>query len=161
MSVDRTVRDCEEDGGAPRVIDGDIGCEACPAARLFDDVRRRANWQDVNPAKTDTCWFAGVVESLLAYEMRRKNVDGLSGRILRESSWATCPEQISKPDRHIGRGGVQPRTSGSGLGHGTCSFIVGADEQMAALILAWKERRVLHVERIESALRKKGRVLFV
>ena len=32
---------------------------------------------------------------------------------------------------------------------------------MAALLLAWKERRVLHVERVESALRKKGCVLFV
>ena len=32
---------------------------------------------------------------------------------------------------------------------------------MAALLLARKERRVLHVERVESALRKKGCVLFV
>ncbi len=38
---------------------------------------------------------------------------------------------------------------------------MGADEQMAALLLAWKERRVLHVERVESALCKKGCILFV
>lgn len=66
-----------------------------------------------------------------------------------------------EPDRHIDGGGVQSGASGSGLGHGACSLVVGTDEQMAALLLAWKERRVLHVERIESALRKKGRVLLV
>ena len=71
------------------------------------------------------------------------------------------PEQILEPDRHIGGGGVQSGASGSSLGHGARSFVVGADEQMAALLLAWKERRVLHVERVESALRKKGCVLFV
>jgi hypothetical protein len=38
---------------------------------------------------------------------------------------------------------------------------VGADEQVAALLLAWKESRVLHVERVKSALRKKSCVLFV
>lgn len=74
---------------------------------------------------------------------------------------ATGPEQILEPDRHIGGGGVQSGASGSGLGHGACFFVVGTGEQMAALLLAWKERRVLHVERAECALRKKGCVLFV
>ena len=82
VSVDRTVRGGEEDGGAPRVVDGDIGREARAAARFFDDVRGRVNWQDVNPAETNAGRFAGVVESLLTDEMRRKNVDGLSGRVL-------------------------------------------------------------------------------
>lgn len=161
MGVDRTVRGSEEDGGAPRVVDGDIGLEAAAAARLFDDVRRRVDWQDVNPAETNTGRFAGVVESLLAVELRRKNVDGLSGRVLRGSSWATGLEQILEPDRHIGGGRVQSGASGCGLGLGACSFVVGAGEQMAALFLAWKERRVLHVEWVEGALRKKGCVLFV
>ena len=161
MGVDRTVRRSEEDGGAARVVDGDIGLEAGAAARFFNDVRRRVHRQDVNPSETNAGWFAGMVESLLADEMRRNNVDGLSGRILRGSSWATGPEQILEPDRHIGCGGVQSGASGSGLGHGAWSFVVGAEEQMAALLLVRKERRVLHVERVESALRKQGCVLFV
>ena len=74
---------------------------------------------------------------------------------------ATGPKQISEPDRHIGGGRVQSGASGGGLGHSACSFVVGTDQQMAALLLAWKERRVLHVERAECALRKKGCVLFV
>lgn len=44
VSVDGTVRGSEEDGGAPRVVDGDISLEAGAAACLFDDVRRRINW---------------------------------------------------------------------------------------------------------------------
>jgi hypothetical protein len=82
VSVARTVRGSEEDGGSPRVVDGDIGGEAGASACLFDDVRWRVNWQDVDPTETNTSWFAGVVESLLAEEMRRKNVDILSGRVL-------------------------------------------------------------------------------
>ena len=161
VSVDRTVRRSEEDGGASRVVDGDISLESGATARFFNDVRRRVHWQDVNPSETKTGRFAGTVESLLADEMRGGNVDGLSVRIERKSSCATGPEQILEPDRHIGCSGVKSRASGSGLCHGACSFVVGADEQMAALLLARKERRVLHVERVESALRKQGCVLLV
>src|ERR1700716_2216799 len=46
VSVDRTVRRCEEDCGATRVIDGDVGLETGAAARFFKDVRRRVRWQD-------------------------------------------------------------------------------------------------------------------
>jgi hypothetical protein len=70
-------------------------------------------------------------------------------------------EQILEPDRHIGGRGVQSGASGSGFSHGAGSFVVGADEQTAALLLAWKECRVLHAKRVESALRKKGRILLV
>ena len=78
----RTIRSSNKDGGVPGVVDGDVGLEAGPATRLFDDVRGESTGQDVNPTETNTCWFAGVVESFLADEMRRKNVDGLSGRVL-------------------------------------------------------------------------------
>ena len=81
VSADRTVRRSEEDRGVPRVVDGDIGLKAGATARFLNDVRRRVDWQDVNPSETNTGWFAGMVESLLAYEMRRNNVDVLSVRV--------------------------------------------------------------------------------
>ena len=86
VSFHRTVRRSEEDRGMPRVVDGDIGLEACATARFFNDVRWRVDWQDMNPSETNTGRFAGMVESLLAYEMRGNNVDGLSVRIQRGSS---------------------------------------------------------------------------
>ena len=82
VSVDRTVRGCEEDCGAPRVVDGDIGLETAAAARLFDDVRRRVDRKDVNPSETNAGRFASVVESLLADKMGGKDVDGVSVRVL-------------------------------------------------------------------------------
>ncbi len=82
VSVDRTIRGCEEDGGAPRVVDGDIGRESSAAARFFDDVRRRVDWQDVNPSETDASRFTGMVKPLLTEELGRKNVEILSGGVL-------------------------------------------------------------------------------
>ena len=161
MGVDGTVGGGEEDGDAARVIDGDISFEAGTSTRLFDDVGGIVGWQDVNPAETYTSWVAGVVESLLADETRRRDVDGLRGRVLWGNSRAISPNEVLEPDRHIGRGGVETGTSGCGLGGGAGSFVVCADEQTAALRSSGKECRVVHVEWVESALSKKGRVLLV
>src|ERR1700730_1686839 len=81
IGVAGTIRGGEKDGGAARVTDGDIGFEAGAATRFFDDVRGAVEWQDVNPAETHTGWLAGVVESLFADQIRRKRIDGLSGRV--------------------------------------------------------------------------------
>jgi hypothetical protein len=150
VGVDGTVGGGEKDGGVARVVDGDIGFEAGAAARLFDDVRGIVGGQDVNPAETDAGWFAGVLESLLADEMRRKDVDVLRSRV------APGLEQVLEPDRHIGRGGVEAGASGGGLGEGAGSFIAGADKELAALRSVGEERGVAHVKRVESPLRKKG-----
>lgn len=161
VGVDGTVCGGEEDGGAARLIDGDIGFEAGAPTRLFDDVRRRVNWQDVNPSETDSGRFASVVESLLADETSRKDVDGLRGRVVWGNARATGPDEVLEPDRHIGRGGVEAGAPGGGLGGGAGSFVVRADKQTAALRCIGKERRVVHVEWVESAFSKKGRVLLV
>ena len=77
VGIDGTVGGSEKDGGAARVVDGDIGFETGAAARLFDEVRGVVGGQDLNPAETNAGWFAGVLEPLLADEMRRKDVDVL------------------------------------------------------------------------------------
>ena len=82
MSVDGTVGGGQKDGSVARVVDGDIGFEASPATGLFDPVRGGVDWKDVNPAQTDASGLAGVVESLLTYQIRRKDVDSLSGGVL-------------------------------------------------------------------------------
>jgi hypothetical protein len=82
VSVDRTVGCGQKDGSAARVVDSDIRFEAGSATGLFDDVRGGVDWQDVNPAQADASRFAGVVKSLLADQIRRKNIDGLRGGIL-------------------------------------------------------------------------------
>ena len=115
MSVDRTVGGGQKDGSAARVVDGDISFEACSATSLFDDVRGGVNWQDVNPAQTNVSGLAGVVESLFADQIRRRDVDSLSGGVLCGGCLATCPEHVLEPDRHIGCGGVEAGASGSGL----------------------------------------------
>jgi hypothetical protein len=61
VSVDSTLRVFKEDGGAPRVVEGDIGREAGVAARLLDDLRRQVNWQDVNLSEANASRFTGVV----------------------------------------------------------------------------------------------------
>ena len=152
MSVDGTVGGGQKDGSAAGVVDGDVGFEAGSATGLFDDVRGGVDGQDVNPAETDACGLAGVVESLLADEIRRKDVDGLRGGVLCGDAWAAGPEQVLEPDRHIGCGGVEAGASGGGFGGGAGSLVVGADEQMAALLGVGEEGRVLHMERVEGAL---------
>ncbi len=82
MSIDGTVDNCEKYGSVLRVVDGEVGREAGTTARFFNDVRKRINWQQMNPPETDTGWFAGMIESLLTDQMRRKNVDDLSCRVL-------------------------------------------------------------------------------
>ena len=66
MSVDGTVCGDQKDGGAARVVDGDISFEAGSATSLFDNARGEINWQDVNPTQTNAGGLAGVVKSLLA-----------------------------------------------------------------------------------------------
>ena len=134
MSVNRTVGGGQKDGGAARVVDGDISFEAGSATGLFDYVRGGVDRQDVNPAQTDASRFAGVVESLLADQGRRNDIDGLSGVILCGDAWATGPEQVLEPDRHIGCGGVEAGTSGGGPGGDARSVLVGADQQLSALL---------------------------
>lgn len=68
MCIEGTIGGGDEDGGLASVVDGDIGLEAAATTRLFNDVRRGINWQDVNPAETDAGWLACVVESFLADE---------------------------------------------------------------------------------------------
>jgi hypothetical protein len=97
----------------------------------------------------------------LADQIRRKDIDGLSGGILCGDAWATGPEQVLEPDRHIGCGGVEAGASGGGLGGDAGSIRVGADQQMSALLSVGKERRVLHMQRVECALGKKCGVLLV
>jgi hypothetical protein len=82
VSVDRTVGGGQKNGSAAGVVDSDIRFEAGSATGLFDDVRGGVDWQDVNPAQADASRFAGVVKSLLADQIRRKNIDGLRGGIL-------------------------------------------------------------------------------
>ncbi|MCU1248273.1 MAG: hypothetical protein JWQ49_1302 [Edaphobacter sp.] len=82
MSVDRTVGGGQKDSSPARVVDGYISFEARSGTRLFDDVRRGVDWQDVNPAQTDATGFASVVESLLFDQIRRKAIYGLSRSIL-------------------------------------------------------------------------------
>lgn len=84
MAENRTVGGGEEDGSTARVVNSDIGFEAGAATRLFNDVRRGVDRQDVNPSETNAGWVAGVVEPLLTDEMRRKNVDGLRGRVFQK-----------------------------------------------------------------------------
>jgi hypothetical protein len=161
VGVDRTLGGAEEDGGVARVADGDVGFESGSSTRFFDDMRGGVKWQEVNPAKAEAGWLAGVVEPLLADKIRRKDVDGLSSRVLNGEAWTTGSEQVLKPDRHIGRGGVEAGTPSGGLSGGAGPFVAGADEKMAALLSIGKESRVPHVERAESALGKKGGVLLV
>jgi hypothetical protein len=161
VGVDGTVGSGEEDGGAARVVNGDIGFEASAATCLFDDVRRVVGWQNVNPAETYAGCVASVIESLFPDEIGGKDVDGLRGRVLCGDGSATRLEQVLEPDRHIGRGGVEAGASNSGLGGGAGSFLAGADEQMTALRSVGKERCVVHVKWIESALSKKGCILLV
>ena len=115
----------------------------------------------MNPAQADAGWLAGVGESFLADKIRRKDVDGLSSRVLNGEAWTTGSEQVLKPDRHIGRGGIKAGTPSGGLSRGAGPFIVGTAEQMAALLSVGKESRVLHMKRVESALGKKGWVLLL
>jgi hypothetical protein len=115
----------------------------------------------VNPAQTDASGFARVVKSFLAGQIRRKDIDGLSGRILCRDARATRPEQVLEPDRHIRCGRVEAGASGSGLGGDAGSVIMGADQQMFALLSVRKERRVPHLKRVESTLGKKSRILLV
>jgi hypothetical protein len=59
------------------------------------------DWQDVNPPQTDAGGFAGVVKTLLANQIRKKDVDILSGPILGRDASATGPEQLLEPDHHV------------------------------------------------------------
>src|SRR5271156_6134236 len=102
-----------------------------------------------------------MVKSLFADQIRRKDIDGLCGGVLCRDAWATRPEQIFEPDRHIGCSGVEAGASGSGLGGDAGAVIMDANQQVPALLSVGKERRVLHVERVESAFGKKRCVLLV
>ncbi len=66
VSVDRTVGSGQKDGSVAGVVDGDISFKTGSATSFLDDVRGGVGGQDVNPAQTNACGLAGVVESLLA-----------------------------------------------------------------------------------------------
>ena len=161
MGLDRTFRGGEEYGRAARVVDGDICLEPGSTTGLFDDVRWGVDWQNVNPAETDTCWLACMVESPLPDKARREKINGLSGWVLRRETLVAAPNQVLKPDRHIGRGGAEAGTPSRRLGDAAGSLVMGALEQIFTLFCAGKVRRVLHVQRVESALRKKSCVWLV
>jgi hypothetical protein len=161
VGVDGSVGSCDENSGLTRVVDGDISFETSAATRLFDDVRGIVGWQQVNPAETDASWFARVIESLLVNKMRRKDVDGLRVRVLCGDGSTVGTEQVLEPNRHVSRGGVEARAACGSVGVGTRAFVAGADEQTATLRSIGKERRVVHVERIESAFSQKGCILLV
>jgi len=69
MRVAGAIGGGDEDGGVARVVDGNIGLDACAAAGFLDDVGGRVGGQKMNPAETDGGGLACVVESLLADEI--------------------------------------------------------------------------------------------
>ena len=81
--------------------------------------------------------------------------------VLRGDAGAAGAEEVLEPDRHVGCGGVEAGASGGGLGGGAGSFIVDADQQVAALLGGGEEGCVLHVERVEGALGQQRGVLLV
>lgn len=128
MGIDRAVGCGHKDGSVAGVIESDIRLETSSASRLLDDVRRGISGQDVNPAKADARRLAGVVESFLAQEIGRKNVNALSGRILNGDVWTTGSKQVFEPDRHVVGCGIEAGASGGGLGCCAGSLFASADQ---------------------------------
>ncbi|WP_433966565.1 hypothetical protein [Tunturiibacter gelidiferens] len=64
--------------------------------RSFRPHMRGVDWQDMNPAQTYASGFACVVKSLLAGQIRRKDIDSLSGGILSGDTWVWSNNRSSR-----------------------------------------------------------------